>query len=198
MLCHSSGVQALFGLAPAQLWKFGTRNASDKQPRPLASKVPVVPLVHAARPQPWRSLKPSACTYWLAQSEGIPCVRVCRVFKHSAKPAQRFQRSSKTPTVVAHLELVRLGRAAVPETAPALAWWVRHYRVRALVGACVSRFVPRVNAWYRNVGPVCLDVQCCHRTYNRSLNLIRFAHSLSPALKIIAPSANPAAAAHPA
>ena len=64
----------------------------------------------------------------------------------------------EAPTVVAHLELVRLRRAAVPEPAPALAGAVAYHGVRACVGARIACFVPRVHAWHAHVAALRLHV----------------------------------------
>ena len=80
------------------------------------------------------------------------------MFKYTAEPPNRRQRSGKAAAVIAEFELMRLACAAVPESSPSLAWRVRDNGVWSIVKPSVSRFVPRIDAVKAEVAPVLFDV----------------------------------------
>ena len=71
-----------------------------------------------------------------------------RVRAADAELAHGSQRRSKTPAVLTQSVLMRLARAAVPEPAPALAWRMRHHRMRP--GAPSRANTARSLEWFCN------------------------------------------------
>ncbi len=157
------GRQALLCLTPMKFWQFLSAHSRHKQPCCFPARVPVVPLIHAARPKirfgVGAGKEPSATASRLQQAEPLPCLAVCRVLYHASPFAHCGQSSSETTTILSKLIPVRFSCAAVPEPSPALAGRVRHYRVRAGVGARVAGFVPRVNSWHAHIADIRLHVQ---------------------------------------
>ena len=90
-------------------------------------------------------------------------MRVGRMLKHAAISPQGIERGFKTSTVIAQLELMRLTRAAVPESTPSLAGRVRNHWMRSVIQARIPFFIPRVNTRQAKVSAVRFYVKGCNQ-----------------------------------
>lgn len=143
MLSKGDGMQALFATSPAEFGKFG---GASEQPCWLAREMAVEPLFNMAGEQPAQPITgPAATLGWARQIECFPGVTVCWMLKHAAPTDYCGQCGFEASAVVAQLILVRFPGAAVPESSPSLAGWMRDHRPRSVVVACIALTVPRID-----------------------------------------------------